>query len=391
MLIRSYVAGWSACRLVWAASIATAQLAILDRTLSARLVRMIGTRAPRTTPALSALARKLSCLARMFPASRSGAMRMSGSPATSDRMPFVFAASLADGVVEGQRAVQHTADDLLPLGHLAQGGGVDGGRHLGRDRLHRGENRDLRPRDTERNGQVDGVLADVDFVLQRRRDIDGRVGDNQDLVIGRNVHDEHVAESTPCAQAGLSGDDRTEQLVGVQAPFHQELGLPLTNQLHGLGGRRVAVSGVDHAGVPEIYPALPGDLVDLAGRAHENGRDQPLRAGLDGPGQCRFLAGVRHGRDNRLETPAPLQQLFVLSCSGFSSHDSSLDAGLRSRRVRMLAERHRQRQSGLRSSPCTSLFMSLAVCAMAMMVCVEVDAMIGRTLVAGNRESRSRP
>ena len=68
MLIRSYVAGWSACRLVWAASIATAQLAILDRTLSARLVRMIGTRAPRTTPALSALARKLSCLARMFPA-----------------------------------------------------------------------------------------------------------------------------------------------------------------------------------------------------------------------------------------------------------------------------------------------------------------------------------
>jgi hypothetical protein len=39
---------------------ATAQLAIRDRTLSARLVRMIGTLAPSTSPALSAFARKLS-------------------------------------------------------------------------------------------------------------------------------------------------------------------------------------------------------------------------------------------------------------------------------------------------------------------------------------------
>ena len=116
---------WSACRRAWAASIATAQLAIRDRTLSARLVRMIGTRAPSTRPALSALARKLSCLARMLPASRSGASRMSGSPATSDVMPLIFAASLADRVVEGQRAVEHAAVDLPALGHLAQRGGVD--------------------------------------------------------------------------------------------------------------------------------------------------------------------------------------------------------------------------------------------------------------------------
>ena len=73
---------------------ATAQLAIFDRTVSARLVRMMGTRAPSTRPALSALARKLSCLASMLPASRSGASRMSGSPATSDSMPFTRAASL---------------------------------------------------------------------------------------------------------------------------------------------------------------------------------------------------------------------------------------------------------------------------------------------------------
>ena len=85
---------------------ATAQLAIRDRTLSARLVRMIGTRAPSTRPALSAFARKLSCLARMLPASRSGASRMSGSPATSDSMPLRLRRLLADRVVEGQRAVE---------------------------------------------------------------------------------------------------------------------------------------------------------------------------------------------------------------------------------------------------------------------------------------------
>src|SRR5882762_1198692 len=73
---------------------ATAQLAIRDRTLSARLVRMIGTLAPSTKPAVSAWARKLSCLARMFPASRSGATRMSGSPATSEWMSLVSAACL---------------------------------------------------------------------------------------------------------------------------------------------------------------------------------------------------------------------------------------------------------------------------------------------------------
>ena len=39
------------------------------RTVSARLVRMIGTRAPSTMPAASAFARKVSCFARMLPAS----------------------------------------------------------------------------------------------------------------------------------------------------------------------------------------------------------------------------------------------------------------------------------------------------------------------------------
>ena len=248
---------------------------------------------PEDDPGAVGVGEEAVLLARTFPASRSGAMRMSGSPATSERMPFVLAASLLMAL---SKASGHPA---LRRRSAAARTSCTGRRccrvagNPGRDRLHRGEH--PHPSGRAPRGQPPGRWrsADVDFVLQRRRVIDGRVGDNQDLVVGRHVHDEHVAQSTSCAQASLSRDDRTEQLVGVQAAFHQELGLPLTNQLHRLGGRCVAVSGVDHTVFPRsilLFLAIP---VDLAGKAHKNGRDQPLRAGLDGPGQADSRKGAR--------------------------------------------------------------------------------------------------
>ena len=57
-------------------STATAQDAMRVRTESAREVRTIGTRAPRTTPAASALVRKARFFASILPASRSGTRRI---------------------------------------------------------------------------------------------------------------------------------------------------------------------------------------------------------------------------------------------------------------------------------------------------------------------------
>ena len=54
---------------------------------------MIGTRAPSTIPAASALARKIRFLASMLPASRSGTTRIWAWPATADLMPLILAAS----------------------------------------------------------------------------------------------------------------------------------------------------------------------------------------------------------------------------------------------------------------------------------------------------------
>src|SRR5262249_46323742 len=64
---------WIGCFSIWLwrNSAATAQEAMRVRTWSAREVRMIGTRAPRTMPAASACERKVKFLASMLPASRS--------------------------------------------------------------------------------------------------------------------------------------------------------------------------------------------------------------------------------------------------------------------------------------------------------------------------------
>ena len=97
---------------------------------SARLVRMIGTRAPRTMPAASAPARKVRLLASMLPASRSGTSSTLARPGHR-RIDLLDARRFGiDGVVERQRAVDQRAGDLMAVHHLAQRRRLDGRRHL---------------------------------------------------------------------------------------------------------------------------------------------------------------------------------------------------------------------------------------------------------------------
>src|SRR3546814_2321945 len=86
-----------------ASSAAIAQDARRVRSLSARLVRMMGTRAPRATPAASAPPRKVSCLASILPASRLGTTRTSAFPATGETIPFSRAAA-------SLRSEEHTSE-----------------------------------------------------------------------------------------------------------------------------------------------------------------------------------------------------------------------------------------------------------------------------------------
>ena len=152
---------------------------------SARLVRMIGTRAPSTIPAVSAPARNDRLLASMLPASRSGTTSRLARPATGETMCLIAAAS-GQIALSSASGPSSTAPVICPRSailHSAAASIVDwifGFTVSIADRIA-----------TRTSGiadcvcQVDGVLHDVDLVLERRRDVHRRIGDDQRIEHGR--------------------------------------------------------------------------------------------------------------------------------------------------------------------------------------------------------------
>ena len=164
------------------------------RTESAREVRMIGTRAPSTMPAASALARNVRFLASMLPASRSGTTRICAWPATAEVMPLIRAGLRIDRIVEGERSIEQAAGDLAAFRHLAQRRRLDGRWNFRGHGFDRRQDRNPRRAQPHLRVEVDRVLHDVAFGVEIGKDIDGRIGDEQCLRIGRHVHDEDVAD-----------------------------------------------------------------------------------------------------------------------------------------------------------------------------------------------------
>ncbi len=93
--------------------------------------------------------------------------------------------------------------------------------------------------------EIDGVLDDVALGHEIRRDVHGGIRDEQRLRMGRNVHDEDVADAPPGAKSCLPLGDRAQQLVRMQASFHQQLGLARANELDRFLRRGLAVRDVD--------------------------------------------------------------------------------------------------------------------------------------------------
>ena len=131
--------------------------------------------------------------------------------------------------------------------------------------------------------EVDGVLDDVALGIEVGEDVDRRVGDEQRLAVARHVHDEDMADAPVGAQAGGRRRDFAHQLVGVEAPFHQELGLALADQRDRAGGRGVAVRGVDDGPPGQVDAMLGGNSADSRLGADQDRLDQPLRGGVHCP------------------------------------------------------------------------------------------------------------
>src|SRR4051794_6546025 len=105
--------------------------------LSARLVKIIGTRAPTTIPAAVAPARKVRLFASIFPASKSGTISTLAAPATGETMCLVAAASRLMALSSASGSVQHRTGNLAAIGHLAERRGFQRARDIRVDRLHR--------------------------------------------------------------------------------------------------------------------------------------------------------------------------------------------------------------------------------------------------------------
>ena len=132
----------SCARRAAATSTATAQEASRVSSKSARLVRMIGTRAPSTMPAASAPARNDRLLASMLPASRSGTISTLARPATGETMCLIAAASglMALSSASGPSSTAPVIWPRSAILHSAAASIVDG--TLGVDGLHRAQDGD---------------------------------------------------------------------------------------------------------------------------------------------------------------------------------------------------------------------------------------------------------
>jgi hypothetical protein len=96
-------------------------------------------------------------------------------------------------------------------------------------------------------------------------------------------------------------EDGAHQLVGVQAAFHQELAAPLANERDALGGRLVAVRGVDDLVAADVDLVRGRRCGDFRARSDQDGNDDPELGGFDRAAQRGLVAGMHHdglgGRD----------------------------------------------------------------------------------------------
>ena len=138
--------------------------------------------------------------------------------------------------------------------------------------------------------QIDGVLHDIALGFEIGKYVDGGVGDEQRLRMGRHIHDEDVTDPSRRAQARCRGGHRAHQLVRMQAALHQKLALALVDQRDGLCSRGLAVRCVHQLIASDVDPVLLGDGGNFGHWTDQNGNDDA---------QFRRLAQRRAARSRR--------------------------------------------------------------------------------------------
>ena len=198
--------------------------------------------------------------------------------------------------------------NLPPIGHLTQGCGVQCRRYVGIDRLYRRKDGQKRLLHAQCIGQIDSVLTDVRLRRQIRRNVDGRIGDQQQLGIGGHVHGENVAYPPFRPDSGAARHHRAQHFVRVQGALHENFRFALMHHLHRPGRRRVAVRHIDNPVGLEIQPLLLGHRPDTRLRPDQQRFDHAGLRRLHGTRQRDRIAGVDHRRGDRFQPLHRLQE-----------------------------------------------------------------------------------
>jgi hypothetical protein len=186
-----------------------------------------------------------------------------------------------DGIVAGERPIEDAAGDLPALGHLAKRGGIDGRRNFRAYRFHRRKYGDARRAEADLREQIDDVLDDVALRIEIGKNVDGGIGDEERLGIGRHIHYEDMADPPRGAQAGLARGHLAHQFVGVQAALHQKLALGFADEFDPLYRGRSAVGYVDDLEAVDPKAVFARNRGNLGGRPHQDRNDEASFGGFD--------------------------------------------------------------------------------------------------------------
>ena len=102
-----------------------------------------------------------------------------------------------------------------------------------------------------------------------------------------------MADAARGAQPRLGRDDRSHELIGMQAALDQQLAPPAAHQLHRLGSRSMAVLGRHDGKRGDIQAGRPRRFVDARLWADQHGQDQPGMRRVDYPLQRMRITRVR--------------------------------------------------------------------------------------------------
>ena len=104
-----------------------------------------------------------------------------------------------------------------------------------------------------------------------------------------------MADAASGPQSGFALHHLRQQLIRMQASFHQELGLAGADKLDGLFGSGLAMRHIDDLGAAEVERKRLRHCGDLVLGTDEDGSDQPGLARLEGASQRGFVARMRNG------------------------------------------------------------------------------------------------